>query len=119
MCIVKGLMTEPIATEMDDRDFQRQKIAALLTARSPADVEPDELRLITPHYQQRISELRVKHQMHIENRPRFLALANGTKKKRDGAYRLLPYAPLGRDSGTIIAQGWNHDGPFTEEFRLK
>ena len=111
-------MEPNISQECADRALQREQIAALLKAHALEDVEPEPLRAITPHYQQRISECR-RIGMHIENRPRYLALSGGKLKKLDGAYRYLPYEPLGRDAGTVTARGWNQNGPFTEEFRLR
>ena len=106
--------------ELSDRAQHKAKILALCQARPMVEIEPDELRTITPHYQQRISELR-RDGWYIENVPRTLTLANGQTKKRDGAYRYLPYEPLGRSADTIVAQGWSskHGRPFEESFRLK
>jgi hypothetical protein len=111
-------MIPDIATELDDRTAQREKIEALLLSQPMQTVEPDELRKITPHYQQRISESR-RHGLRIENVPRFLALADGTTKRLDGAYRWVPHKPLGRDAGTFVERRWSETGPYQEEFRLK
>ncbi len=98
--------------------LHREQIEALLTSRPLETVEPDELRKITPHYQQRLSESR-KHGLRIENVPRWLELTDGTKKRLDGGYKFIPYAKLGRDAAELVPREWNHDGPYQEPFRLK
>ena len=99
--------------------LHREQIEALLTSRPLETVEPDELRKITPHYQQRVSESR-KHGLRIENVPRWLTLADGTKKRRDGAYRFVPYAKLGRDAAEFTPRRWTETGAHQDqEFRLK
>lgn len=104
--------------ELDDRKAQRQKIAALFKSRPLEDITADELKVITPHYQQRISECRRLEQMTIRNiRVEYVAL-DGSKKRLDGSYRYENFERLGRDAGEFIERGWKQDGPFTEEFRL-
>ncbi len=107
-----------VAEQVEDRTAQREKIAALFQAHPLMLIHAEQLRAITPHYQQRISELRWKHGMRIENIPISLTLANGRKKKLDGAYRYLTYEPLGRDAGTPTLAPWNQDRPFAEPFKL-
>ena len=108
-----------VSQEKADREMQRQQIAELLTTHPLLEIEPETLRKITPHYQQRISECR-RSGMRIENVPRFLALENGRLKRLDGAYRFVPYEPLGRDAGTFQAAGWStkHGRPFEAGFKL-
>lgn len=115
-----------IATELEDRAAQRDKIAALFRLHPLEDISADTLRAITPHYQQRISELRRKRGaepgMRLENRPQWVEDApTGRKKRLDGSYRYLPHEPLGRPADTVIAAGWStkHGRPFEEDFRLK
>lgn len=105
--------------EIDDHRAQAVKLAELFKARPLQDIEPEELRQITPHYQQRISiELRKGLKMRIVNVPRSIELADGRKKRQDGAYRFEPYERLGRDAGEVVPCPWDADGPFTERFRL-
>ncbi len=108
-------------TEIQDRQAHRDAIAALFQAHPLEEIEPETLKAITPHYQQRISECRRQLKMTIRNVPRSLTDADGRKRKRDGAYRYEQHERLGRDSGTIVSAGWSgkHQSPFTEEFRLK
>ena len=107
-----------IAIELQAHRLHREQIEALLKSRPLETVEPDELKKITPHYQQRISESR-RHGLRIENVPRWLELADGTKKRLDGAYRYSPHPKLGRDAAERVPREWNHDGPYQEPFRLK
>ena len=112
-------MTYSVSTEIDDRAAQRAQIEALLTSRPLETVEPDELRKITPHYQQRISESRQRG-LRIENVPRWLELMDGTKKRRDGGYRFVPHEPLGRDAGEMTPRRWTDTGAYQDDgFRLK
>ena len=112
-------MNESVATEKAAHRLHREQIEALLTSRPLDTVEPEELRKITPHYQQRISESR-RHGLRIENVPRWLILADGTKKRRDGAYRFLPHPRLGRDAAESVPRRWTETGVHQDqEFRLK
>ena len=105
--------------EINSHRLHREQIEALLRSRPLETVEPDELRKITPHYQQRVSESR-KHGLRIENVPRWLILADGTKKRRDGAYRFVPYAKLARDGSELVPRRWTETGAHQDqEFRLK
>ena len=114
-----GTIDQPsIAEEREARAAQCAKLADLFKSRPLAEIEPDELKAITPHYQQRISELRRKAKMRIVNVPRSLEMADGTKRKRDGAYMWTPHTPLGRDAGQPVPAPWNQDRPYAQEFRL-
>lgn len=108
-----------VSQELDDRKAQRQKIAALFKSRPLEDITADELRTITPHYQQRISECRRLEQMKIVNVRVSITLADGSEKRLDGSYRYEPYERLGRDAGELVPRPWDATGPFTEPFTLK
>lgn len=113
---------QPTTAEViEDRKAQCEKIAALFKAHPLYEIEPEELHKITPHYQQRISELRRLKvgRMNIINVSRSLVQADGTKKKRDGAYRYEPHDRLGRDAGEQVPAPWNQDRPFAQPFELK
>ncbi len=110
-----------LSDELDDRTAQRLKIAALFKARPLEDITADELRAVTPHYQQRISELRRKSQMTIRNVPQSFTDALGRVHKMDGSYRWYPHGEtLGRDAGEIVGRPWDYTGPFAapEPFKL-
>lgn len=110
-----------IDTEIADRAMHREKIAALFKAHPVEDIESEPLRAITPHYQQRISELRHgKDRMVIQNRPRSVQDDSGRAKRLDGAYRWLPHGePIGRDATEPLADRWPIVGaPYEETFRL-
>lgn len=111
-------MSDDIATALDTHRLHREQIEALLKSRPLETVEPEELRKITPHYQQRISESR-RHGLRIENVPRWLELTDGTKKRRDGAYRFVPFATLGRDANALVPRRWTETGAYQDNFRLK
>ncbi len=122
-----GTIDQPsIAEEREARAAQCAKLAELFKARPLAEIEPDELKLVTPHYQQRISELRRKQHMRIVNVPRSVDVMvrddGGRLKwkaqKRDGAYMFTPHEPLGRDAGQSVPAPWNQDRPWAPEFRL-
>lgn len=111
-----------LRAELDDRQAQRQKLAALFRASPFVDIEPDELRTITPHYQQRISELRAKDGLTIENVLRTALDGSGKAIRRDGAYRYRSTGPaLGRAADTLMEAEWPtaHGRPFEEPFSLK
>lgn len=112
-----------IKADCDVHALHRAEIEALLMAVPLREIEADDLKKITPHYQQRISESRAKFKAsghRFENVPRFDVMADGTKRKRDGAYRYVPYRKLGRDAGELVPRGWNNDGPYQDDsFRLK
>jgi hypothetical protein len=80
-----------VSEERDARKLHGAKILAWLEAGSAT---ADELRKITPHYQQRISELRQRGYC-IENVPQWIVLADGRKLRRDGGYRLRSQTPQG------------------------
>ncbi len=115
-----------LGNEIEDRAAQRAKIAALFQAHPLMMIHANDLKAITPHYQQRISELRRKHGMNIENVPQSVPdltkprYRNGEprRKKIDGAYRYLTYDRLGRDAGMPTLAPWNQDRPFAEGFKL-
>lgn len=110
-----------LPTELDDRKAHRDAIAALLKASPLQDIEPDTLKAITPHYQQRISECRRKLGMTIENVRRTRQDADGRVRRQDGAYMYRPTGPaLGRDAGTLAPAEWPtvHGRPFQEEYEL-
>ena len=107
-----------IAIELQAHRLHREQIEALLTSRPLETVEPDELRKISPHYQQRISESR-RHGLRIENVPRWLELSDGIKKRLDGGYQFVPFEPLGRDASKLVPRGWTNTGPYQEPFTLK
>ena len=108
-----------IAQEKQDRQFQRDAIAAIFRAAPLEEIDHDRLAQITPHYQQRISECRRQLKMHIANVRVCIALENGTLKRLDGNYRYHPNPPLGRDASEPVPRLWTTDGPFTELFTLK
>lgn len=111
-------MSEQIASELDDRTAQRLKLEALFQSRPLQEIEPDELKAITPHYQQRLSESR-RRGMRIVNVPRYI-MVNGRKKKQDGAYMLVTFTPLGRDAAEQIPRRWTETGAYQDEgFKLR
>jgi len=87
-------MPEPptVAQDREAKKAQRETIAALFNARPLAEITPLELRKITPHYQQRISELRRQkpEPMRIVNVPQWMRRPDGSKAKQDGNYRFEP-----------------------------
>ncbi len=89
-----------VAEDREAKKAQRQKIAALFLSRPLEEITPAELRRITPHYQQRISELRRQKPdpMLITNVPQSLERADGSKQKLDGNYRLDLEKPQGPPS---------------------
>ena len=108
-------------TEIQDHALHREHIAALFRLHPLEDIEPATLRDITPHYQQRISELRRgQDRMVIQNRPRSVQDGSGRTKRLDGAYRWLPHGePLGRDATEPLSDRWPIVGaPYAETFRL-
>jgi hypothetical protein len=109
-------------TEIQDRQAQCEKLAALFNARPYEEISPEELRGITPHYQQRISDLRRTRKMTIQNVPKTFEDASGAVHKADGWYLYRPLGePLGRAADTVIAAGWStkHSRPFEQPFELK
>lgn len=117
------MMAEPtVAEERASRKAHRDAIAAILKASPLEDIEPDVLKAITPHYQQRISECRRDLKMVIQNQPRSRQDATGRKVKQDGAYMYRPTGePLGADASVPDrAREWPtvHGRPFEEPFRL-
>ncbi len=110
--------TPTLPDELSARAAQCAKLADLFKSKPLAEIEPDELKAITPHYQQRISELRRKAQMRIVNVPRSMTRSDGTVAKQDGAYRYENFEKLGRDAGQPVPAPWNQDRPYAQEFRL-
>lgn len=114
------MIDEPsITDEKAAHQAQRETMAALFRSRPLEEIDNAELKQITPHYQQRISECRRLLKMQIHNIRVFVVLADGTKKRLDGNYRYEPYDRLGRDAGTFAPRTWTTAGPFTEPFTLK
>lgn len=111
-----------IQSEIETRKAHRDIIAALFKSRPLVEIEPAELRTITPHYQQRISECRREFGMVIKNVARTGQDASGRAKKLDWAYRYQPHGDaLGRDASqptTVIEWPTTHGRPFQEDFRL-
>lgn len=111
-----------IQSEIETRKAHRDIIAALFKSRPLAEIEPAELRTITTHYQQRISECRRELGMVITNVARTGLDASGRAKKLDGAYRYQPHGDaLGRDASQptkVIEWPTTHGRPFQEDFRL-
>ncbi len=108
-----------LSDELDDRTAQRLKIAALFKARPLEDITADELKAITTHYQQRISECRRLEHMTIRNIRVSITLADGMEKRLDGSYRYENFERLGRDAGDLVVRPWDATGAFVEPFRLK
>lgn len=114
------MINEPlIADEKAAHQAQRETIAALFHSRPLEEIDNAELKKITPHYQQRISECRRQLGMNIKNIRVSILQADGTLKRLDGNYRYETFNRLGRDAGALAPRTWTTDGPFTEEFRLK
>ncbi len=107
-----------LTEEVQERAAQRQKIAALFQSRPLEDITADELKAITPHYQQRISECRRLEHMTIRNIRVSIVLADGTEKRLDGSYRYENFERLGRDAGELVPRPWDATGPFVEDFKL-
>lgn len=92
-----------VADERESHVAHCAELLALFTQRPNQELEPTELRKITPHYQQRISELR-RQGHRIENMRRWLDRGDGKKTRLDGGYRLRLETPLGRDAGEYKVQ---------------
>lgn len=101
-----GQAPEPptVCDEKQAHVIHRAEIAALFKGRPLEDIQPGELAAITPHYQQRISECRRLESMRIVNVKQWIVLADGSKKRLDGAYRYEPYEPLGPASDRFRPQ---------------
>ena len=94
-----------VAEDREAKKAQREKIAALFTARPLEEITPLELRRITPHYQQRISELRrPPSNLRIVNVPQWVLRPDGSKARQDGSYRLELQAPHGPSSDQYRVQ---------------
>lgn len=105
--------------EIEDRTAQREAIERLFRARPLQEIRVVELRDITPHYQQRISEAR-RGGMDIRNVPVFTERLDGTKKRLDGNYKFHP-TPGSREGTQPSAELWPvPDSPFadSEKFEL-
>lgn len=114
------MIDEPsIGDEKAARLYQRDQIAALFRSRPLEEIDNAELKKITPHYQQRISECRRELNMNIRVVKRWTKSADGRMKRLDGDYIFKPYTELGRDAGTFTEREWTTEGPFTEPFSLK
>lgn len=109
--------------EKADRLFQRDQIAALFKARPLAEIEPVELKAITPHYQQRISECRRDLGMTVENVRRSYQDGVGRVKRLDGAYRYQPHGEALGDDPSVqmrpVEWPTEHGRPMQETFVLK
>ncbi len=124
------MITEPpsVAEEVEDRAIHRERIAALFREHPLEEFGPDELRRVTTHYQQRISECRKPEYfgMNIVNLPKWIEDTSRPKTKKgkprmkrvDGWYRYEPFERLGRDAGVPTLAPWNQDRPFAETFKL-
>ncbi len=86
----------------DEKDVQAahvELLRELFTRRPLQEIEADELeQLVGRNFQQRISELRASG-LTLQNIPRY-GVVDGRRKRLTGAYRYLPYVPLGRDAST-------------------
>lgn len=87
-----------IAEEKAQRQAHRDQIAAIFKRRPLEDITSDELRTITPNFQQRVSQCRRELGMNIENLRQWMVLADGSKKRLEGNYRYQPYQSLGPSS---------------------
>lgn len=72
--------------ELVDRQAQRDTLAALFRRRPLEPITPAELRAITPHYQQRISECRRQLGMTLKNVQQWRTDDDGVKHRIDGSY---------------------------------
>ncbi len=106
-------MQPTVQQEKQARAEHRATIEALFRAQPLDAIEPDVLRAITPHYQQRISEIR-KSGFRIVNVPRS-RIVDGKARKSDGAYRFVP------DASEPSPERWTIPGaPYgPEPFRLR
>lgn len=111
----------PTPEEIRSQQGNRDTLAAYFKLHPLEDIEAATLKdLVGDNYQQRISECRRELGMYLQNLPRIGEDGSGAPKRLAGAYRWYPDGKsLGRDAGTVVAQGWGQDGPFTEEFRLR
>ncbi len=101
------------ATALADHAMHRATIEAILLPW--LEIEAETLRKITPHYQQRISEIRKQSGKRIVNVKR-TRLVDGKVKAADGAYRLELQAPQGRNPTVPAAEAWTIPGaPFGAE----
>lgn len=109
--------------ELRDRALHRATIQALLCAVPWREIEAAELRKITPHYQQRITEIRKQSGLRIVNVPRSEVI-DGKAHKRDGAYRWEPDPITARDPSVPSPEQWAipgaafADAADAETFRL-
>jgi hypothetical protein len=87
-----------VAEEKAQRQAHRDQIAAMFKRRPLEELTSDELRMVTPNFQQRISECRRELGMRIVNVRQWLVLEDGSKKRLEGHYRYETYVPLGPSS---------------------
>ncbi len=117
------MSAEPaLVTELEDRKAKRDEIAAYFKAREWQEITAEELRAITPHYQQRISQCRSQLEMTIVNVRKSYEDALGAMHRLDGSYVFRPTGPAqGRDAGTFVAPSWAsaHPASFEPPFELK
>ncbi len=120
---VRSELGEPsVVTEIEDRKAKRDEIAAYFKAREWQEVSAEELRAITPHYQQRISNCRMDLDMTIVNVRKSYEDALGETHRLDGSYVYRPTGPAqGRDAGSFVAPSWPsaHPVPFEQPFELR
>lgn len=105
------------AQVFSDHAMHRATIEAWLLAHPLLEIEAADLKLITPHYQQRISEIRQSGHLtgRIVNVKR-TRLVDGKVKAADGAYRWEPHESLGRDASQPASDHWTAPGaPFGPE----
>ncbi len=104
-----------VSSALADHAMHRATIEAWFDKHPLMEIEAADLKLITPHYQQRISEIRQRTGKRIVNVKR-TRLVDGKVKAADGAYRLEIQAPHGRDASVPAAEAWTIPGaPFGAE----
>ncbi len=103
------------STALADHAMHRATIEAWFDAHPLLEIEANDLKKITPHYQQRISEIRQRTGKRIVNVKR-TRLVDGKVKAADGAYRLELQTPHGRDASVPAAEAWTIPGaPFSDQ----
>jgi hypothetical protein len=101
-----------------DHALHRATIEAWFRSHPLEVREADDLKAITPHYQQRISEIRQMSKLRIENVKR-TRVVNGKVRAADGGYRYVPHEPLGRDATIPVPDRWPVEGaPYQEPWKL-
>ncbi len=87
-----------VQEEKAQRQAHRDQISAIFKARPLEEITSDELRKVTPNFQQRVSQCRRELGMNIQNLRRWVTLEDGSKKRLEGDYRFQPYESLGPSS---------------------